>query len=67
MDSTFTGEYVGSVEQRSVRSFHGRSGAASEMFDTPCLGTWEEGRGREGGGKYVRGGRSKLKILQTES
>ena len=43
-----------------MQSFHGRSGAASEMFDTPCLGTWEEGRGDElggggGGGIYVGG------------
>ena len=35
-----------SAVQCSVQSFHGRSRAASEMFDTPCLGT---GEGREGG------------------
>ena len=38
-----------------MQSFHGRSGAASEMFDTPCLGTWEEGRGDELGGREEEG------------
>ena len=35
-----------------MQSFHGRSEAASEMFDTPCLATGKERRGDElGGGK----------------
>ena len=34
----------------------------------PVWGPGRKGGGDElGGGKYVRGGRSKLKILQTES
>ena len=50
-----------------MQSFHGRSEAASEMFDTPCLATGKERRGDELGGGGGYWGKSKLKILQTES
>ena len=39
-----------------MQSFHGRSEAASEMFDTPCLATGKERRGDELGGGEGEGG-----------
>ena len=45
-----------------MQSFHGRSDAASEMFDTPCLGDGKKGERDEWEGRT----RGKLKIQQTE-
>ena len=45
-----------------MQSLDGRSDAASEMFDTPCLGDGKEGERDEWEGRT----RGKLKIQQTE-